>query len=108
MNEITNQIVLDTSKIMVWYFLLIAGIIILTLWATLKHESFLPLTWGLILSGAIYYFKAQIAPLVFGVVNYDWHTNPLMFILTGVFGVMFFAYIALTIWNLHESGSVIQ
>jgi len=103
-----TQIVLDVAAFMVWYVLLIAGVIILTLWATWRHKSFVPIVWGVVFSGLVYYFKAQIAPLVFGVLNYDWQANPLMFILTGVFTLFFFAYIALVIWNFHESGEAIQ
>ena len=103
-----SQIIIDVSQYMTWYFLLGVGIILLSLWATLKHQDFFPITWGVVLTGAIYLFRAQIAPLVFGVMNYDWGTNPVMFILTGTFAVMFFAYIALTLWNLWEAGKVIQ
>lgn len=103
-----TEILLDVSKYMTWYFLLGLGIILLSLWATLKHNDFFPLTWGIVLTAAIYYFRNQISPLVFGVLNYEFATNPIMYILTGTFAIMFFAYIALTLWNNYESGNVIQ
>ena len=92
----------------VWYILLGIGILGISLYASWKHQSFAPITWGLIITGLIYYFRKQIAPLVFGVLNYDWQTNPLMFALTGVFTVMFFGYIALVLYNLNQSGEAIQ
>lgn len=102
-----TEIIIDVAKYLVWYWLLIAGIIILTLWATLKQKNFMPLAWGSILSGAIYLCKDQIAPLIFGVGNYDYSDNIVMFVLTGVFAVTFFMYIALTIWNLYQYNEVI-
>lgn len=103
----TTEIILDASKYMVWYGLLIAGILISTIWATLKHKTFLPLSWGVILSAAIYWTRNQIAPLIFGVRNYEWANNPVMYALTGIFAITFFAYIGLTLWNLYRYESVI-
>ena len=101
------EILLDVSQYMTWYFLLGIGIITLSLVATLKHKNFMPLSWGLILTIAIWWYRNQIAPLVFGVMNYEWATNPVMYFLTGVFAIMFFAYIALTLWNLYHHEKVI-
>lgn len=103
----TTEVILDVSKYLTWYFLLGIGIMILSIWATYKHRDFMPLAYGTILTGVIVYFKEQIAPLVFGVLNYDWQTNPIMFILTGVFSMMFFAYVGLTMWNVINHNKVI-
>ena len=103
-----TEIILDVSQITTWYYLLIAGIVLLCLWATLKHKSFFPLVWGLVLSGSILAFQNQFAPLLFGVLNYEWGINPVMFVLTGVFAVMWFGYIGLTMYNCVTRGSVIE
>lgn len=103
-----TEIILDVSQYMVWYVLLGIGIIILCLYATWKHQTFAPLVWGLVITGLIFWFRNQIAPLVFGVLNYDWATNPVMFALTGLFTVFFFGYILLVLWNLTQSGEAIQ
>ena len=102
------EIIIDASQFLIWYVLLGIGIIAICLWATWKHQTFAPITWGIVVTALIFYFEKQIAPLVFGVLNYDWSTNPLMFILTGTFSLMFFAYIALVLWNLYVSGEAIE
>ena len=103
-----TEIVLDVGAFMVWYALLITGIILLCLWATWRKKSAWPLLWGVSVSALIFYFNAQIAPLIFGVLNYGYSTNLVMFILTGAYTVLFFVIIAQVIYNFHMIGEAAQ
>lgn len=103
-----TEIVLDISAYLIWYALLGIGIIILCLWATWRKETGWPLVWGVSITALIWYFNEQIAPLIFGVLNYDWNTNLVMFFLTGAYILLFFGIIAIILWNFHDSGEAVQ
>lgn len=102
------DIVLNVEAVLVWYVLLVIGILALTLWASVRHGTPLPFAWGLVIAVLILWLKDYLAPIVFGVFNYDWNTQPMLFALTGIFAVSWFGYIAMTLYNLLKSGEMIQ
>lgn len=102
------DIVLSIEAILVWYVLLVIGILLITLIASVRHKTPLPFAWGLVIAILILWLRDYLAPVIFGVLNYDWNTNPILFAITGIFGVAWFCYIALTLYNSVQSGELIQ
>ena len=93
------DIVLDVGKYLIWYYLLAIGIMILSIWASYEHKSKEPFMWGLTISVVIILLQAYIAPLLFGVLNYNYLTHTWQFVILGTYSVMWFGYIGLTQWN---------
>ena len=98
------DIVLDVGKYMIWYYLLAIGIMILSIWASYEHKTSVPFFWGLTVSVIIIMLQIYIAPLVFGVLNYNYLTQTWQFVLTGIYAVMWFGYIGLTQYNYVRYG----
>lgn len=103
-----NDIVLSIEAVLVWYVILVIGILIITLMASVRHKTPLPFAWGLVIAILILWLRDYLAPVIFGVLNYDWNTNPILFAITGIFGIAWFSYIALTLYNSWVSGEMIQ
>jgi hypothetical protein len=101
------DIVLDIEAVLVWYVLLVIGILILTSWASVRHRTPLPFAWGLTIGVMILWLREYLAPIVFGVMNYSWTAQPILFALTGIFAVCWFGYIAMTLYNLLKEGEMI-
>lgn len=101
------DIVLNIEAILVWYVLLVIGILLITFYASVRHKTALPFAWGLVIAILILWLREYLAPIIFGVLNYDWNTNPILFAITGIFGVSWFCYIALTLYNSVKTGELI-
>lgn len=93
------EISLDVSQYIGWYYLLAIGIVILSFMASWTHKTGTPLFWGISVSAIIILLQSYLAPVIFGVLNYDMSTQLWQFVITGVFSVLWFSYIALTLWN---------
>lgn len=108
-SQVANQVVvnLDISTVLIWYYLLAIGICLLSLWATWRHKSMTPFFWGLSLSLLIILLQNYLSPVLFGFMAYDWATQPVLFTLTVAFAVMWFFYIAQTLYNLIVYGKVV-
>lgn len=107
---IANQVVLtfDIGQYLIWYYLLAIGISLLCLYATWIHKTATPFFWGLSVSLIIIMLQTYLSPVLFGVLAYDWATQPILFGLTGAFAVMWFGYIGLALYNLIKYGKVVM
>lgn len=101
------DIQLDIEAVLVWYYLLVAGILIITFLASWKHSTPMPFAWGLLMGVLILWLRDYIAPMIFGVLNYSWTETPLLFTVTGLFSVAWFGYIGLTLYNMWTEGEVV-
>ena len=97
---------LNIQAVLVWYVLLVIGILLITLYASWKHSNPILFAWGLVIGILILWLKEYLAPIIFGVFNYSWETSPVLFVLTGTFAVVWFGYIALTLWNCVNEGAL--
>lgn len=93
------EITLDIGQYLIWYYLLAVGIVILSFIASWIHKTGMPLFWGISISAIVILLQSYLAPVIFGVLNYDFATQFWQFMITGIFSVMWFGYIALTLWN---------
>ena len=89
----------DVSEYLIWYYLLAIGIILLSIWASYEHEKGFPLFWGISIALIIIMLQSYLAPVLFGVLNYNYLTETWQFVITGLFSVLWFSYIGLTLWN---------
>jgi len=98
---------LDISAVLVWYVLLVIGILLITLWAAIRHKNPALFAWGAVMGTLILWLHAYLAPIVFGVLNYSWESAPYLFVLTGIFAVAWFGYIGLTLYNAVVKGALV-
>ncbi len=97
----------DIGQYLIWQYLLGIGIFTISAYASYKHNVGTPILWGLSVSLIIVLLAKYLTPLLFGVLMYDYATEFWLWAITGAFGVMWFGYIALTLWNLVDKGEVI-
>lgn len=93
------NITLDVGQYLIWYYLLGLGILLFSIWASYIHKTALPLYWGLTIGLIVILLQSYLAPILFGVLNYNYITETWQFVITGIFTVMWFGYIGLTLWN---------
>lgn len=91
------------QQIVVWYWLLAIGTILLTITATVIHQSWLPLIFGGTISAILVLFPSYLEPLLFG-----WMTHPslLMATLSFIFFVMWILAFGQAMYNGLRYGKV--
>ncbi len=102
------QINLDIEAVLVWYVLLVIGIIAISLIASYRHNKPILFAWGMVMAVLILWLKDYLAPVIFGVFNYSWESSPILFALTGVFAIGWFGYIGMTLYNAVAHGELIK
>lgn len=101
------DIVLDINAVLVWYVLLVIGILGLTAFASWRHKKPILFVWGMLMGVLILWLREYLAPIVFGFMNYSWESQPVLFALTGVFAVGWFGYIGITLYNAIVKGELV-
>ena len=97
----------DIGQYLIWQYLLGIGIFCISAYASYRHKVATPIFWGLSVSLLVIMLAKYLAPILFGVLLYDWATQFWLWFIMGAFGVMWFGYIALTLWNLVDKGEVV-
>lgn len=98
---------LSIQAVLVWYVLLVIGILLITLYASWRHSNPILFAWGLVIGVLVLWLQTYLAPIIFGVFNYSWESSPVLYVLTGTFAVAWFGYIAMTLYNCVKHGELI-
>ena len=98
---------ISVEQYLVWYYVFIAVVLLLTFWATYRHKTAVPFMWGLILSLVLLLLVQYIEPLLFGWAVY-YNINWYAFALLGVFAILWFGYVLLVMYNCVKYGSVVK
>jgi len=89
----------NVSEWLVWYYVLIVIILVVSIYALSKHKETLPFMWGVTLSVVLFVFAPYITPILLGVFAYyntDWWMFGLMLWLAS----MWFGWIFLCLYNM--------
>jgi hypothetical protein len=90
---------IDVSQWLVWYYVLIVIVILVSIWALIKHKEALPFMWGILLSVVLFILAPFITPIFLGVFTYyntDWYLFALMLWLT----IVWLGWIILCLYNM--------
>lgn len=98
---------LNVEAFLVWYVLLVIAILAITLYASWRHGTPVLFAWSCVISVLILWLQNYIAPILFGVFNYTWESNSVLFALTGIFAVVWFGYIGMTLYNSVKHGALV-
>lgn len=97
---------IDLNVLTIWYYVLIAIILIVCLYGTLEHDSFIPLMWGAFMSCVLYVGATTLEPLIFGYQYYEMYSIP--WFLVSAFGILFGLIMVQTLYNVAKYGTVIE
>lgn len=89
-----------------WYYVLIAIIMAVGLYATWKHGKAIPVMWALTVSLVLWYGATYLDPILFGFEYYALYS--LQWILSTVFTVLFVLLYGTYCFNLITKGTVIE
>lgn len=95
------------KEYLVWYWLFITGVIIITLIASYLHKKILPLMWGIILSLVLIIGVSYIQPMILGWMAY-YNTDWIMFGITGYIAVIWFGWVFLCLYNSIRYGVMVD
>lgn len=101
------MIYINVEQYLIWYYIFISVLLILTFWASYRHSTVIPFMWGLILSLVLLALVNYIEPMLFGFMAYynvDWYAFTLM----GSFAVLWFGYVFLAVYNCVRYGGVVE
>lgn len=98
---------IDVSQYIVWYWLLVAIIMIVSIYSFLRHKAVLPFMWGITLSIVLVVLHQYIEPFLLGFLAYynqDWW----MFAFMGWVAMVWLIWIILCLYNqLRYKGEVV-
>jgi len=99
--------VLNVEQYLVWYYIFISVVLLLTFWASYRHSTAVPFMWGLIVSLVLLALVNYVEPILFGWMAY-YNVNWYAFALMGGFAILWFGYVLLTIYNCMKYGNVVE
>ena len=97
---------IEIDLISVWYWFLIGLILAVCLYATWKHNTFIPIMWGAFMSSILYMGATILEPLIFGYQYYDMYS--IQWFLVSAFGLMFMLINVQYLYNIVKYGTVIE
>jgi len=97
----------NVEQYLVWYYIFIAIVLLITGIATMIHKKVIPFMWGIILSLVLLIGVSYIEPILFGFLSY-YQVNWYAFALFGSFTVVWFGYVALCLYNSVRYGGVVE
>lgn len=97
---------IEIETITAWYWILIGIILAVCIYATWKHETFIPIMWGALVSFILFYGANVIEPLIFGYQYYDIYS--FQWFMVSAFGILFCITFATYLYNIVKYGTVIE
>lgn len=101
------MIILNVEQYLIWYYLLIVTIIIITAIASYIHEKAIPIMWGIIVSLVLFILAQYIEPILFGFLYY-WNVDWYSFTLFGLFTLFWAWLLSQCLYNCVKYGSVVE